>query len=175
MSDYELPMPVFAPGELNLDCNQPQQTNAIGMLNGSDPWWKAANALLNASKDKLSPGVDFTPPIHFLALHCLECTLKSFLYAREIDETTLKRDFGHNLVRLLEKAQELEIGRLIDITPEMKARISLIAPDYGGKELQYFMGNRMYRWPLPTEILGDVGRIHDALDREYRAQSRVER
>ena len=51
--------------------------------------------------------------------------LKSFLYARRIDETKLKRDFGHDLVRLLEKAQELEIGRLVDITPEMKARISL--------------------------------------------------
>jgi hypothetical protein len=101
--------------------------------------------------------------------------LKSFLYARRIDETKLKRDFGHNLVRLLEKAQELEIGRLVDITPEMKARISLIAPDYGGKELQYFMGSRMRQWPLPTEIIGNVGRIHDALDREYRAQLRAER
>jgi hypothetical protein len=166
----EKTMTVFAPTELNIDRHK---TNAIGMLTHSEKWWDAAEALFDVSHDRLQPGVDFSPPIYFLALHCLECTLKSFLCARGIAEKTLKKKFGHDLSQLLKAARELGLDRLIPITPEMEARINLMAPDYGDKELQYCMGNALRQWALPAEVIADVGRIHDALSDEYRSQVRV--
>lgn len=80
-----------------------------------------------------------------------------------MDEHTLKRNFGHDLLRLLAKAKEHGLERLIAVTPGMQQRIARMAPDYGDNELQYFMGATFRQWSLPAEVIEDVSRIHDAL------------
>jgi hypothetical protein len=121
--------------------------------------------------------MDFSPPIHFLALQCLECTLKSFLHARGVELRELKQTYRHDLVRTLDKAKELGLENFVTITPEIEDRLALIAPLYEGKDLQYFQNSGHWRlvrrnYPLPAELLDDVASIHDALDRAYRAQGR---
>lgn len=160
---------MLAANELDLDRDGKL---AIGLLTHSAKWLDAAKTLLEASTDKLHPGMDFAPPIHFLAMQCLECTLKSFLCARGVEQKDLKRTLRHDLIAIFARAKELGIEKLIPITPEMTERLAIIAPLYEGKDLQYFQGSGSRSFPLPVEVLDDVACIHNALDTAYRAHNR---
>ena len=162
-------MPVFSSKEMIVE---PSKNNALGMLASSGVWLATAMHLVKTSNDKLHPGMDFAPVIHFLLLHGLELILKGFLCSRGISEKSLKRDFGHNIIKLLDKAEKLHLTKLCPTNQEARQRISLIAPNYADKNLQYFMGDCLFKWPLPSELLQDVSHLQRAVEREFRSHLR---
>ena len=80
-------MPKFSDAEFDAD---PNNNNALGMLNSSKHWLDTASHLLRTSADKLQPGADFGFPLYFLIMHGLEGTLKCFIHARGIPERDRK-------------------------------------------------------------------------------------
>jgi hypothetical protein len=162
----------FPPVELSVD---PNVNNSLGMLNSSTKWLNAAAHLIETSNDKLYPGMEFSSPVYFMILHGLEVTLKSFLCARGISETRLRnlKEFGHDLRKLINEAEKKDLHKICPIGPAAQQRIRLIAEDYAGKHLQYFMGNSLHQWPLAHELLQDVRDIRDAIENEFRAHLRA--
>lgn len=159
-------MSTFSPQELIVE---PAQNNALGMLNSSRIWLTTARHLIHTSNDKLHPGMEFSPAIYFLILQGLEGALKSFLCTRGVADTRLKSNFGHNIIKLIDEAELLGIKKHCAVNHEARERISLIARNYAEKDLQYFMGDAIFRWPLPDELLQDVSHTQKAIEDEFRS------
>jgi hypothetical protein len=67
----------------------------------------------------------FSPIPYYLFCHAIELLLKAFLLANGISKKDLpKRDiYGHNLEKILKKANELGLGKFVTIIPEQKREI----------------------------------------------------
>ena len=141
---------------------------AIGMLVYSRPWLDAAEVLLNHDLPNDSHGLEFAEQIYFLCMQSLEWSLKSFLFASGVSKKELRYTYGHRIVKLLEKAEDLGITALVDLSPGLMTRIRLVEPFYAARLLQYYERFTQHAYPLPKDVVGDVATIHMALDREYR-------
>jgi hypothetical protein len=82
----------------------------------------------------------FSPIPYYLFCHAIELFLKAFLLANGISKKDLpKRDiYGHNLEKILKKANELGLGKFVTIMPEQEREIEKANKYYTSKGFEYF-------------------------------------
>lgn len=81
----------------------------------------------------------FSPVPYYLYCHSLELVLKAFLLARGVAEADLKkRALGHDLSRILSKAQSLDLEQTISFKTGWAQQIGKANEYYAGKGFEYF-------------------------------------
>ncbi len=78
-------------------------------------------------------------PVLFLVGQSIELVLKAFLLSRGVPLRSLRRDYGHNLHRLLRKAGELGLFSLVALSTEEHGAIKVLDNLYSSKQLQYMV------------------------------------
>jgi hypothetical protein len=84
-------------------------------------------------KNDGSPAKLTAIPFYYLASHAAELLLKSALLKRGLDESDLRRRFGHDLRRLLEAVQQ----KGVSITPETVSLIDGLHKQHHSHSLRY--------------------------------------
>lgn len=77
----------------------------------------------------------------FLCCQSIELSLKAFLSLKGATRTTLRTDFGHNLVKLYEEAVAKGLGAFVTLQPgdsDVVATANSAYDSRAGKRLQYF-------------------------------------
>ena len=73
----------------------------------------------------------------YLLAHSIELALKAFLCAKNISMDVLKRDYRHNLVKLLDQAEILGLLAVVPLKPEHCAEIRRAKTYYDDKVFEY--------------------------------------
>lgn len=81
--------------------DEDDHTTPIGLFNYADSYWRSAIALENAEVRVTHPDA----PISFLYYHAIELYLKAYLRAEGFSVKELRRQFGHNAVKLRDEAK----------------------------------------------------------------------
>jgi HEPN domain-containing protein len=82
----------------------------------------------------------FSPVPYYLFCHAIELLLKAFLLANGVPKKDLpRRDlYGHDLGKILRKANELGLGEVVTITQEQEREIERANKYYVSKGFEYF-------------------------------------
>jgi hypothetical protein len=115
---------------------------------------------------------------YFLYCQAIELGLKAFLLLRGLSKRELaKRPFGHDLIRLLERARSEGIDRFVSISAAEEAAIQSATGFYdsggAGKRLQYFdvgLALPAYRGLPDLAALASIARQlteNEKLEQEY--------
>jgi HEPN domain-containing protein len=100
----------------------------------------------------------------FLLGQALELYLKAFLFHKGFGETQMKKEFGHNLKRLLDEAIKQGLDKSLHISPQLVTEVEALNKVYASKALQYF--SLLYLISSPTlPKLERLFRFADALKR----------
>lgn len=88
---------------------QPLGYYAKDLLDRANEYWSAALAL-NDTGNK-----GHTYPIYFLIAHALECYLKAYLTANGVPKKHIKRNLGHNIIKIYEECINHNIPEINDL------------------------------------------------------------
>lgn len=89
------------------DDDEEERITPVGLARYSYEYIEAANVVDETIGDK-NPYLRISPvPAYYLAKHGIELILKSFLRFKGVSVEELRREFGHDLKRTLQKAREL--------------------------------------------------------------------
>ncbi len=76
---------------------------------------------------------------YYLIGHALELFLKAYLFHRGMTASTLKkRDFGHNLKRLLDECVRCRLTDHFRVSLRLQSDIAVFTDIYASKKLEYF-------------------------------------
>jgi hypothetical protein len=99
---------------------------------------KWSNEYLAAAK-AITPAKSFSPVPYYLHGLAAELALKAFLLAAKVSRKTLSnRTLGHDLLALLEMAEEKGLRQRLPITSEAREQITLLKGYYTPRDLEYF-------------------------------------
>jgi hypothetical protein len=96
-----------------------------------------AQDFLNSFK-AYSPEKPFSPAKYYLVCRSIELSLKSFLSIKNIPVNTIKDKLGHNLTKILNRTQELDIKKVVVISTEEVVEIKKANNWYNRKGFEYF-------------------------------------
>jgi len=100
----------------------------------------------------------------FLLGQATELYLKAFLFHKGFGETQMKRQFSHNLKRLLDEGINQGLDKSVHISPQLGTDIEALNKVYASRALQYF--SPIYLISSPTlPRLERLFRFADALKR----------
>ena len=93
---------------------------------------------LDATKGFVEP-LDYSPVPYYLYCHSIELFLKAFLLVKGVDKKDLKdmKEYGHDLEKILKKAQKLGLIELVKITPKQEKEIQIANKYYKYKGFEY--------------------------------------
>jgi hypothetical protein len=119
--------------------DDPERTTAIGLARYASEFMEAAMAADEKMGDR--KGFEIIPPtpVLFLIGQSLELILKSFLAYKNVPLVKLRKNFKHNINRLLEESKELGLEEIINISDEDQNVINLLNDLYSSKQLQYIV------------------------------------
>ncbi|MBI4377748.1 MAG: hypothetical protein HY578_01485 [Nitrospinae bacterium] len=117
---------IFYTMKTNLDMDR---TNSLGLLNYSKEFYEAANIIRN-DKGAISTVA------YYLICHSLELSFKAFLRGKGDSINSLKK-LGHDLEKILKKAEGKNIKDLMQISDEYREAISIVSTYYCEKEFEY--------------------------------------
>jgi hypothetical protein len=115
--------------------------------------------------DALAPppaGVRFSPARQFLACRTLELVLKAFLSLRGVAMADMLDSVGHDLGRLLDRAESLGLAELVKLESPYVDEIRRASTYYAAKVFEYpALGETVRGYPnLPSSpVLLDAARI----------------
>ena len=82
----------------------------------------------------------FAPiPVLFLVGQSIELGLKAYLLFKGVELRKIRRDYGHDLHRILRKAKELGLVDVVTLTDEDESVINVLDKLYSTKQLQYIV------------------------------------
>lgn len=85
------------------------------------------------------PAHGFSPVGYYLYSRAIELVLKAFLLERGMTKAELKkRALGHDLLRVLAKADELGLATRVEVTDAEREEIRKANDYYADKEFEYF-------------------------------------
>ena len=80
----------------------------------------------------------FSPAKYYLVCRSIELSLKSFLSIKNIAISTIKKELSHDLIKILNRTQELDIKDIIEISKEEEMEIKKANDWYNRKGFEYF-------------------------------------
>ncbi len=97
----------------------------------------ASEFLRAAQGFRISDG--FSPVPYYLICRSMELSLKAFLLARGLSKRTLKRrNLGHNLEKILEKAISEGLNKYVSLSPQHREELKKANNYYASKGFEYF-------------------------------------
>lgn len=117
----------------------PIRTTPIGLVRYGCDFMEAALAADDKMGTKDGYEIIAPIPVLFLVGQAIELALKSFLLANGVELRKLKREYGHELHRLLRKAKELGLGKIVKLTVDEESVIEVLDKLYSSKQLQYIV------------------------------------
>lgn len=128
-----------------------------------------ADDFLKAAEGSQMTG-DFAPVPCFLYCKSIELSLKSFLLAKNVDGTKVRRNIGHNLERALEEAESQGLYDIVEIPCEYKEELRKANYYYKDKAFEYLDSYEvmMKRVDLPSNsvlsklasmLVAELGRV----------------
>ena len=85
------------------------------------------------------PARGFSPVGYYLYCRALELVLKAFLLERGVAKSELKKKaLGHDLLRVLAKADKLGLAALVEVTASEREELRKANDYYVDKEFEYF-------------------------------------
>ncbi len=96
-----------------------------------------ASQFLRAARAVVLSDRPFSPVACFLVCQSIELSLKAFLLIHHVPKPELK-SLGHDLVKLLSRAQSLDLGALVSPTAEQQREVQAANRYYKGNVLRYF-------------------------------------
>ncbi len=85
------------------------------------------------------PARGFSPVGYYLYCRALELVLKAFLLERGMAKSELrKKALGHDLLRILAKAEKLGLAALVEVTSSEREELQKANDYYVDKEFEYF-------------------------------------
>jgi hypothetical protein len=146
--------------------------DAIGFLSLAEMYLRATEKLIPDEKSFIPTGGS---PESLLAGHALELLLKSFLLASGVQVEYLKKKIGHNLRKCLKKAQDIGIGRIAHISPQLRNSVDLLSDEYSEKHFEYFLSEGRVERLNIRHFLPEIRNLCEALETVYAAASKQER
>jgi hypothetical protein len=104
-------------------------------------------ALAADEKMGMKPGFEIVAPVPvmFLVGQAIELALKAFLLSEGISLRSLRKDYGHELHRLLRKCKELSFQPLLQLSDSEVNVLELLDALYASKQLQYIVtGSKVF-------------------------------
>jgi len=80
----------------------------------------------------------FSPVPYYLYCRAIELSLKAFLLTKGVSLKKLKKNLGHNLVKILSEAKSKSIEQIVLIIPEEEEEIRKANKYYNSKGFEYF-------------------------------------
>jgi HEPN domain-containing protein len=123
----------------------PKRTTPIGLARYAADFFDTALAADEIIGRR--PGFEIIAPIPVMYLvgHAIELALKAYLLANGITLRKLKRNYGHDLHRILRKAKELGLQDSVELTDDDESMVELLNELYSTKQLQYIVsGSKTY-------------------------------
>lgn len=100
-------------------------------INYAEDFLEASN-----SHSSLKP---FSPVKYYLVCHSIELSLKSYLLLNGVSKNDIrKKSLGHNLSNILDKCEELDIQKFVQISSSQKLMINELNEWYSRKGFEYF-------------------------------------
>jgi len=132
----------------------PDRTTSVGMARYAREFLEAAVALDDVIGDKQEYFPMPSVPVLYLAAHSIELGLKSFLLheGKSLDEL---REFGHNLEKCLDTANQLNLSQLVIFESREIAALEALNELYSTKQLNYIStGTKRYPVLEPVKAFG---------------------
>ena len=117
----------------------PNRTKPPGLVRYASEFYAAALAADRALGMKKGYEIIAPIPVMFLAGQCIELSLKAFLLSRGVELRALRLQYGHKLSSSLQKAKELGLLDIVELTEEDESAIAVLDPLYSSKQLQYIV------------------------------------
>lgn len=118
--------------------DNPERTTSIGLMRYAVEFFEAAEVVDDEIGTR--PGFEeFAPiPAMYLLGHSLELALKAFFLAKGVPLTDLRKNFGHNLSKLLASAHERGLSQDA-LQLEEAGALSALDYLYSTKQLEYIV------------------------------------
>ncbi len=131
-------------------------------------FWIYGSQFLNAANAVVPPSRGFSPVRYYLTCHSIELSLKAFLLRQCVSVADLKH-LGHNLTKILERANGLGLRKVARVTPPQERELHLANGYYNAKAFEYFSFRRLAQryagLPKPA-VLGHLAtQLVDQLER----------
>ena len=107
------------------------RTTPFGMWRYGDDFRKAAIAVLSVHNDR------HFMPYYFLLGQSIELSLKAFLLARGMNLKELKRNYGHDLKKLLDASRRRKLGNEAKLDGIHCGVIHILGIEYLDRRFQY--------------------------------------
>jgi len=109
-------------------------------------------------------------PKYFLWGRTIELFLKSYLLAEGVSVKELKKNFGHDLLKLYSEARKRGIGGLIGTNHEHVAIVRIMNLDYLSKRFEYRISGHGYTLPDPALTQNLIKRLRKGV--QYHLQQK---
>ncbi len=106
-------------------------------------FWLYGRQFLDAANAVVPPQLGFSPVRYYLTCHSIELSLKGFLLRQGVSVSDLKLKLGHNLTRILERANGLGLRKVVRVTPPQERELHLANGYYNAKAFEYFSFRRL--------------------------------
>jgi len=115
-----------------------QRLSPYLFLSGAEKFFGAAKSVYKPPVT-MSERVRCSAPFvaYFLVGRSIELSLKAFLFARGEKINRLKREYGHDLSKLIFESRRRKLGREVKLTRNQLAAVKLLSAPYSHKLLEY--------------------------------------
>lgn len=116
------------------------KTTPIGLANYAEEFFDCALISDEHLGQKLGYEIIAPIPVMYLASHSIELCLKAYLLYKAVPLSELKkRDYGHDLIKCLKKANKLGLGDHVNLDDSELNALTLLNNLYLRKELNYIV------------------------------------
>ena len=121
------------------------RTTPVGLARFSSEFMEAALAANDKMGLKSRFEIVAPTPVMFLVGQAIELALKAYLLSEGVSLRSLRKDYGHELHRLLRKCKELGFLPLLQLSEEETNVLALLDDLYSTKQLQYIVtGSKLF-------------------------------
>lgn len=119
--------------------DDPMRTTSIGLARYACEFLETALAADEKIGRRKGFEIVAPVPVMFLVGQSIELALKAFLLSKDVPLPKLRKDYGHELHRLLRKAKELGLFTIAPLADDELETIELLDALYSSKQLQYIV------------------------------------
>lgn len=117
--------------------SDPNRTTPIGMARYAVEYFSAAEDLFQLDEHKAADGLTAKAPVLFLIGHSIELSLKAYLLREGLELESLRKKYGHNLLKCFKEAKNRKLCDHVSFEPVEVETLGVLNDIYYKKELEY--------------------------------------
>jgi hypothetical protein len=127
--------------------DNPSETTPFGLARFAHDYYDSARALESRDCKRVFSLVSPMPSLYLIG-RSIELALKAYLLGNGLTLSKLRsKNFGHNLIACLKKANELGLESLVSFHPAERGALDLLNTLYASKQLEYIVTGEKF---IPT-------------------------